>query len=254
MQDFTIFDMVIIGITLLLALKGLLKGLIKEVFGIIGIIGAIFVASRFANDIGNIIAPLLSIENETTIKLIGFIVTLVGFWLIVYILGIIVSKIFSASGLGIVDRIFGFIFGAAKIFLIFSVIAYAAYQVESFKKVIDDKSKNSMVMPHLLSVGSFIIKLDTTAISEKINTTVDNVTQTTNSITIDTKQTTKEIKESIDSTIENTKKLIEEEVIKKVEEQLSESEDKKLQDSLDSTKDKIINTINEENNKTEGRN
>lgn len=242
MQDFTIFDMVIIGITLLLALKGLLKGLIKEVFGIIGIIGAIFVASRFANEIGSLIAPLLAIENETTIKLIGFIVTLVGFWLIVYLLGIIVSKIFSASGLGIVDRIFGFIFGAAKIFLIFSVIAYAAYQVESFKKVIDEKSNNSIVMPHLLSVGSFIIKLDTTAISEKINTTVDNVTQSTNSLTIDTK----EIKESIDSTIENTKKLIEDEVIKKVEEQLSSNEEKKVQDSLDSSKDKIINTINEE--------
>ena len=133
MQDLNIFDMVIIGITLILGLKGLFRGLIKEVFGIIGIIGAIFVASRVSVDIGNLIAPFLALENQTTIKLIGFVVGLIGFWIAVYVLGVIVSKIFSASGLGLFDRIFGFVFGAAKVFLIFSVISYALYQVQSFK-------------------------------------------------------------------------------------------------------------------------
>ena len=107
MQDLNIFDMVIIGITLILGLKGLFRGLIKEVFGIIGIIGAIFVASRVSVDIGNLIAPFLALENQTTIKLIGFVVGLIGFWIAVYVLGVIVSKIFSASGLGLFDRIFG---------------------------------------------------------------------------------------------------------------------------------------------------
>ena len=48
MQDFAVFDLIIIAITLILGLKGLFRGLIKEVFGIIGIIGAIFVASRIS--------------------------------------------------------------------------------------------------------------------------------------------------------------------------------------------------------------
>ena len=34
MQDFSIFDLIIIAITLLLGLKGLFKGFIKEVFGL----------------------------------------------------------------------------------------------------------------------------------------------------------------------------------------------------------------------------
>ena len=67
MQEFTIFDMVVLGITLVLGLKGLFRGLIKEIFGIIGIIGAIFVASRISGDIGNLIAPFLALENQTTI-------------------------------------------------------------------------------------------------------------------------------------------------------------------------------------------
>ena len=93
MQDFTIFDIVIVSITVLLGLKGLLRGFIKEVFGLVGIVGGIFVASRMAGEIGNVIAPILALENQATIKLIGFVIGLVGFWAAVYLLGIILSKI-----------------------------------------------------------------------------------------------------------------------------------------------------------------
>jgi len=241
MQEFTIFDMVILGITLVLGLKGLFRGLIKEVFGIVGIIGAIFVASRAASEIGNLIAPFLALENQTTIKLIGFIIALIGFWIIVYLLGIMVSKIFSASGLGLFDRIFGFVFGAAKVFLIFSVISYALYQVQSFKKAIDNKTAGSIVMPHLISVGSYIIKLDTSSITTNIEKTVDTVVNTAKEVTgtpesKEEKTPKKEIKETIEetkkdiiegvqSTINDVKESVKEEVVKKVEEAISNTTD-----------------------------
>ena len=52
MQGFAVFDLIIISITLILGLKGLFRGLIKEVFGIIWIIGEIFVASRISKETG----------------------------------------------------------------------------------------------------------------------------------------------------------------------------------------------------------
>ena len=254
MQEFSVFDMVILGITLVLGLKGLFRGLIKEVFGIVGIIGAIFVASRISGDVGNFIAPFLALENKTTIELIGFIASLIGFWILVYILGVILSKIFSASGLGLFDRIFGFIFGAAKVFLIFSVIAYALYQVESFKKAIDNKTAGSVVMPHLFSVGSYIIKIDTSKLSQNVGKAVDNVVEKTKDATANESQeqnstekveptskkiedsidsTTNKIKEGVQSTVDDVKKSVEENVIKKVEE------------SLNSAKETTNNQINE---------
>lgn len=238
MQNFAIFDLIILAVTLILGLKGLFRGLIKEVFGIIGIIGAIFVASRVSKDIGDLIAPILALENEATIKLIGFIVALVGFWLIVYTLGIIVSKIFSASGLGIVDRIFGFIFGASKVFLIFSVIAYALYQVQSFKNTIDKKFSDSIVMPHLISVGSYIIKLDTSAITNNIDKVVDKATDST--IIEDTKNS---VKESVESTVDSVKKAVEEEVVKNVEEKFEETTNA-TQEQIDAVKEKLKNIAN----------
>lgn len=172
MQDLAMFDVIIIIITLFLGLKGFFKGFIKEVFALLGIIGAIFVASRVSFDVGQIVAPVLAIENSSTIKLIGFIISVVAVWFIVYVAGILVSKIFSLSGLGVIDRLFGLVFGAAKIFLIFSVIASALYSIDSFRKSIDENFKNSIVMPHLLSVGEFIMKIDTSVITDNLDDSV----------------------------------------------------------------------------------
>lgn len=236
MQDFSIFDLIIIAITIILGLKGLFRGFIKEVFGIIGIVGAIFVASRISQETGELLAHVLNLENSATIKLIGFIVALIAVWLVVYSAGVVISKIFSASGLGAIDRILGFVFGALKIFLIFSVIAYALYQVQSFKKVIDEKFENSAVMPHLLSVGSYIIKLDTTAIIDTIDKGVQSVKEN------DTlKEAVSETKEQIGTTTEDIKQNIQEEVIQNFEDKVK-----------DVTKDfakKYEETTNNEENK-----
>ncbi len=257
MQEFTIFDMVILGITLVLGLKGLFRGLIKEVFGIVGIIGAIFVASRASSEIGNLIAPFLALENQTTIKLIGFIIALIGFWIIIYILGIIVSKIFSASGLGLFDRIFGFVFGAAKVFLIFSVIAYALYQVQSFKKAIDNKTEGSIVMPHLISVGSYIIKLDTSSITANIEKTVDTVVDTAKEATTSKnaeespvkeinktiQETKKDITEGVQNTINDVKKSVEEDIVKKVEETITNTTSA-TEEQMNTVKEKLQSIVN----------
>ena len=238
MQDFAVFDLIIIAITLILGLKGLFRGLIKEVFGIIGIVGAIFVASRISKEVGDLLAPVLVLENEATIKLIGFVVSLVGVWLVVYSAGVIVSKIFSASGLGVIDRIFGFVFGAAKIFLIFSVISYALYQVQSFKKVIDEKFATSIVMPHLISVGSYIIKLDTNTITNGFDKAVNSVKESPV-----LKETTSTIKEEVNSTVNGVQEAVEKEVVQKVEDKIQDSTNA-TQEHMDSVKEKLKNIAN----------
>ncbi len=228
MQNFTIFDMVIVSITVLLGLKGLFRGFIKEVFGLVGIVGGIFVASRMAKEIGDAITPILALENQATIKLIGFILGLVGFWALVYIAGIILSKIFSASGLGLFDRILGFIFGASKIFLIFSVIAYALYQVQSFKSLMDKKVANSITFPFLIETGGFIIKLDASDFVKKVENQMgsDEIVEDENAIkeksfAQEVKETVKEIKkttvESGSIVVDSVKKTVNENVDKIVD-------------------------------------
>jgi len=161
MQEFSTFDMIVVGISVVLGLKGLFKGFIKEVFGLVGIIGGIFIASRMSEVVGNLIKPIIGIQSNATLSLIGFVATLIGFWILVYILGSILSKITEMSGLGAVNRLLGFIFGTAKIFLIISVIVYALFQIESFKSTLNEKFSKSLVFPYLVKTGGFIVKLDT---------------------------------------------------------------------------------------------
>jgi membrane protein required for colicin V production len=161
MQEFSTFDMIVVGISVVLGLKGLFKGFIKEVFGLVGIIGGIFIASRMSEVVGNLIKPIIGIESTATLSLIGFVSTLIGFWILIYILGTVLSKITEMSGLGAVNRLLGFIFGTAKIFLIISVIVYALFQIESFKSTLNEKFSKSLVFPYLVKTGGFIVKLDT---------------------------------------------------------------------------------------------
>ena len=199
MQEFSTFDMIIVGISVVLGLKGLFKGFIKEVFGLVGIIGGIFIASRLSETVGNLIKPLIGIDSNATLSLIGFVVTLIGFWILVYIAGSILSKMSEMSGLGALNRLFGFVFGTAKIFLIISVIFYALYQIQSFRASLDKKLANSIVFPVLVETGGFIVKLDTSKFlptSEEV-TKKETVAETTKENKDET--TVDEIKKDVES-------------------------------------------------------
>lgn len=162
------FDIVISVIILLLGLKGLLSGFFKEIFGLIGIIGGIFVASRLGSHIGKIISHYIpSFTNQTAITFTGFVLTFAAFWLIMISIGYGFKKLSSYSGLGPLDRIFGFVVGAGKFFLIFAVILYAAYNIKIFRANIKPVMKNSILFPILLKTGGYIMKTNPSGITGK---------------------------------------------------------------------------------------
>jgi len=172
-MEFNYFDLIVSIIILMLGLKGIINGFFKEVFGLIGIIGGIFVASRLGDDVGNFLNDLIfKFDNNSAISFTGFLATLAVFWLLMILIGFIFKKLSSLSGLGVVDRIFGFIIGASKFFFIAAVIAHAVYNIKAAKAFIDDSSlSTSVVFPILVETGSVIMKLDPIEISEDINST-----------------------------------------------------------------------------------
>ena len=201
MENINIFDFISVSLIVLLGLKGLFRGFTKEFFGIVGIVGGVFVASRIAGDAGNFINGFIPMDNENTILLTGFVLSLVIFWIGTYFVGSVISKIFTLSGLGIFDRVLGFAFGAGKIFLLFAIISYAISQVKAINDSLKPKLNDSIVFPLLVTTGGYIIKLDTSGIQTKVSKELDKVVKST-------KETMAEI----------SKKEIEEQVKKKAEE------------------------------------
>jgi membrane protein required for colicin V production len=175
LENLEVLDIIVVALIVVLGLKGLFRGVIKELFGLVGIIGGVFVASRLAKDTGYMINDLIPMSNENTILLVGFVASLVLFWILAYFLGIILEKIFSASGLGIFDKLLGFIFGAGKIFLLFSIIAYAVSQVTVINDALAPKVQKSVMFPLLKDTGGYIIKLDKTKLQNDVTKQFDSM-------------------------------------------------------------------------------
>lgn len=214
-MEFSYFDIVLSVVVLFLGLKGVLNGFFKELFGFIGIIGGIFVASRVGGNVGKFINDLvLKFENDAAISFTGFLVTLLLFWLFMIGVGITFKKLSSLSGFGIFDKILGFIFSAGKFFLIAAVIAYATYSIKAMKENLDSMMKNSALFPVLVKTGSAIMKLDPINISDDTNETInksskiiedDNVKDLQNSALKIVENTKKKISETAEQNLSNRK-------------------------------------------------
>jgi membrane protein required for colicin V production len=171
-MDFSIFDLVVGSIILLLGLKGILNGFFKELFGLIGIIGGIFVGSRVATDVGTLLSEaIFKFESPAAISFLGFLTTLALFWGSMIGIGILFKKFSKMSGLGLMDKVLGFVFGSGKFFFIASVIVYAVY---NFKAVRDNfDMEGSFMFPALVETGRIIMHIDGAEMANDINKSID---------------------------------------------------------------------------------
>jgi membrane protein required for colicin V production len=169
-ESVNIFDIIVVSVVLILGIKGALNGLIKEVFVLLGLIGGVFIASRVAPMAGEMINQnLLHLQNKSSLTLVGFVAVLVGVWLLSLLLATLFKKMVSLSGLGFLDMLFGFVVGSAKIFFIVSIIIYAISTIDLARKNLSKYLDDSFMYPIMVELGSYIIKLDTSEITDSIN-------------------------------------------------------------------------------------
>jgi len=204
-MEINYFDLVAAIIILLLGLKGIINGFFKEVFGLVGIIGGIFVASRIGDSVGEELNSLIfNFSSPAAVSFLGFLTTLALFWLLMVLVGFIFKKLSSLSGLGPLDKILGFIFGASKFFLIAAVIAHAAYSIKAVKSTIDSAMGSSILFPIMVETGAFIMKIDPVGMSEDINDTIDSTAQALQ------EKTSQIVEESAEEKIEEIKQKLQE--------------------------------------------
>ncbi len=160
MPAFNYFDVTLGSVILILSVKGFMSGVVKEVFGLAGLIGGVYFGSRLAPTAADFIAKQIpQIQNIALLKLLGFVGVLILVWLTATVIGSILSRLTSASGLSFLDRLLGFVVGGGKYFIIFALIVTALSHVslikENMKKYVDD----SILYPLLVEAGEKIIKI-----------------------------------------------------------------------------------------------
>jgi membrane protein required for colicin V production len=203
-MEISYFDLVVASVILLLGLKGILNGFFKEIFGLIGIIGGIFIASRVGEPFGEYLNTLIfHFEAASAVSFVGFLLALGLFWILMVLIGFLFKRLSNISGLGPVDRVFGFLFGAGKFFLIAAIIAHALYSVKAIHTAIGTKLEGSTLFPILVETGSIIMKIDPTQMTQDLNTTLETQTQTLKEQTDQVMQNAAKVEiEKIKTTIE----------------------------------------------------
>lgn len=171
------FDVAVGSIVLLLGLKGLMNGFSKELFGLIGIVGGLFVASHIGGSIGSFLnESVLHFQTTAAVNLVGFVFTVGIFWLLMIALGAGFKRLSTLSGLGVLDQILGFFVGASKFFFIASVIVYALFSVTAIKENFGEKMKDSIFFEPMLATGNFILHIETGKVTKLLSD--DNQSET----------------------------------------------------------------------------
>ncbi len=117
MNGFDVFVLVVVAFCLI---RGVFRGLIREVSGIIGIVAAFYGANTYYGEL----IPYVQnwIDSPGLQKLVCFFVLFCAVLLVVGLAAALIRKLLQLVFLGWVDRGFGLLFGAAKGILIVTVI------------------------------------------------------------------------------------------------------------------------------------
>lgn len=148
------FDIVIIIVLGVCLIRGVFRGLIKELSSIIGVFGGFYAAYTYYPDVAVRLSGWIS--NTSYLNILSFLIVFCGVFFIIGVLGVIIKYILNIAFLGWLDRIFGGGFGIFKGILIVSVllIAFTAFLPKGAPVI-----KNSRLAPHVTLIAETMSKV-----------------------------------------------------------------------------------------------
>jgi membrane protein required for colicin V production len=151
----TAFDYVVIAIVVLSALRGAWRGLVSELFALVGWVVAFIVAARFA-DKAAVYVPANWPGGALTQWLVGFIVIATAVLVVSTVGSALLSRLTEIGGLRSVDRGLGLMFGLARGVVIVVVLFAAAKFTELPKTAF---WRHAMLRPYVVQTVTVLAPL-----------------------------------------------------------------------------------------------
>ena len=162
------FDLFTAALILLIGLKGLYNGTVRELAGLVGVALGVLVGSRLAPSLGRWISDhLFSLGSASAMNLIAFLFLLFLTWALSIFLGILIIHRFNPSIHSWLDRLVGFLFASLKVFLIVAVIVYALSTIEFVSKNAKPYIEKSRLYPLFITTGHALMRLPEVTTSPK---------------------------------------------------------------------------------------
>jgi len=138
-------DWTIIIVLIVSTLISLWRGFAREALSLAGWIAAFVLANLFADRFAVLLES--AINNESARYVAAFAILLVCVLILSRLLGVLVSKLIRITGLGILDRLLGTVFGFTRGLILLLVVFYLA--VELLPADNQQALRQSQLVPHL---------------------------------------------------------------------------------------------------------
>ena len=151
-----IFDVIVLIILLYGLMMGLIKGFIIEVAGIIALILGVTGSFKFARILEVSLNSYVD-WSPKTIQIASFIILFIIIIYAVSLLAKMITKTLKIIALGMINRIFGGIFGLLKWCVILSSFVLVSQEINEIITLIPDKTLKDSVSYNLLDkLGGFL--------------------------------------------------------------------------------------------------
>ena len=151
MNPFDIFIIIVIGYSII---RGLFRGLVKEVSSIIGVLGGFYAAYSYYPMVANLLTGI--IKEPSYLSILSFLIIFCGILIVISILGVVIKYLLNVAFLGWIDRICGVGFGLIKGVLIVTVIFII---LTTFLSKGTPLIKQSILAPHVIWISEQMVGL-----------------------------------------------------------------------------------------------
>ncbi len=151
-------DWVILVLILILSFKGFFNGVIRELVGFVGLIGGIFVASRAAEPVAQMLHRSVQMGNMGLMKLLAFLLVLALIWGGSAFVATIFTSLRNPPH-GILSKALGMGVAGLKYFLIFALISASLLGTAMVRENFAKTLRGSRLLPTLSHVGSSLINM-----------------------------------------------------------------------------------------------
>ncbi len=139
-----VMDIVFLVFIFVLAVKGLIRGLVKEVFGLVGLVLAVVLAINVNVPLGEIVAKYGRV-NVTVGEILVFALVFFAVYMIIFGVGIMFSRFLDKIELGFLNRSLGFVVGIVKGAFVIVIFAFFVHNLPFLRGTEGVLRKSSLI-------------------------------------------------------------------------------------------------------------
>lgn len=151
MNGLDVFFTVILGFSLI---RGIFRGLVKEVASIIGVLSGYYAAYTYYPLVARLLSRWMS--NTAYLNIVSFLILFCLVFFFISMIGVVLKYLLSIAYMGWADRISGVLFGLTKAILVASVILVA---LTTFLPRNAPLIRESLMAPYVTHISETIAKI-----------------------------------------------------------------------------------------------